>query len=188
MVEDELLTILDEALLPLAAVAEEGGRLIVPSLDVLRYYARPVRLSWMPILGRGLSVVAVVRQPVDLGFSAADYRKLLERVAITVNHRFPPWPLGRSLSVALTTIVMTPEPIGPEDDARLQQSLHINARLRAVPLGLLRLNLGQEAMSFAVAQGPSGLYPEPLTVADALTARFRRFVPLVADEGPGRAS
>ena len=51
------------------------------------------------------------------------------------------------------------------------------SRMRSVPLGLIRLNLGQEAMAFALAAGPAGLFPEPVALADALTKHFRRFVP-----------
>ncbi len=52
-------------------------------------------------------------------------------------------------------------------------------RTRVVPLGLIRVNLGQEAMSLALTRPPGGLFPEPEAVADALTTRLRRFVPLM---------
>ena len=54
----------------------------------------------------------------------------------------------------------------------------LQKRSRVVPLGLIRINLGQEAMAFQLAGGPDDLYPEPAALADALTARFRRYVPL----------
>ncbi len=41
------------------------------------------------------------------------------------------------------------------------------------------MNLGQEALSFALASGPAEAFPEPAAIADALTPHFRRFVPLI---------
>ena len=164
---------------------------------MLRYYYRPVRLHWVPLLGRASSVVAVVRQPVDIGFRPDDYRRFLTRLALAVNGRFPPW-IGRwprpwlrgrdgsaagGLVIGLTVLVLTPEPIGPDDDAMLGQVLGglsaRRTRTRAVPLGLLRVNLGQEALAFALAPGPAGLFAEPEALADALSLHFRRFVQLI---------
>ncbi len=34
-------------------------------------------------------------------------------------------------------------------------------------------------MSFQLAGGPAGLFPEPVTLVDALTTKFRRFVPTI---------
>ena len=191
MVEDQLFEIIDPVLKAVGAVVEPGEDYRRPPLDVLRYYWRPVRLHWTPILGRASSVVAVVRQPVDVGFEPGDYRTFLTRLAFAVNGRFPPWTWsrGRGLSVAgglaigLTILVLTPEPIGPDDDAVLAQILGAfsapRARTRAVPMGLLRVNLGQEATSFALAPGPADLFSEPGAIADALALHFRRFVPLI---------
>jgi hypothetical protein len=146
--------------------------------------------------------VAVVRQPVDVGFRPEDYRRFLTRLAMAVNGRFPPWswtwpsswrslwawfrrrgPSGGGLVIGLTVVILTPEPIGPEDDATLGQLLGSlpahRTRTRAVPLGLIRLNLGQEAVAFALASGPSGLFTEPEALADALSLHFRRFVPMI---------
>ncbi len=79
----------------LGSVPEDGEEFRQPPLDVLRYHRRPVRLGWVPWFGWGLSVLAVVRQPVDIGLSAADYRKFLTRLAMAANGRFPPWGRGR---------------------------------------------------------------------------------------------
>jgi hypothetical protein len=179
MIEDQLLALLDETLRPLGAVPSEGESYLQPSLSVLRYYARDVRLGRLPIVGWGQSVVAVVRQPVDVAFSTAGPRTLLERAATVVHDRYPPWPRGRGLSIGLTTLVLTPEPIAPGDEERLRASLSLPARFRAVPLGLLRLNLGQEAMASALAAGPAGLFQEPVVLAEMLATRLRRYVPLV---------
>ena len=46
-------------------------------------------------------------------------------------------------------------------------------------MGLIRVNLGQEALSFALASGPADIFSEPTALADALTPHFRRFVPLI---------
>jgi len=193
MIEDQLFEIMDPVLKTVGAVAEEGEEYRTPPLDVLRYYHRPVRLHWVPVLDRASSVVALVRQPVDVGFLAEDYRRFLTRLALAVNGRFPPWvwvrrrgPAVRSgLVIGLTVLVLTPEPIGAGDDAMLGQILGTlqaaRTRTRAVPMGLMRINLGQEALAFALAPGPPGLFLEPEALADALTLHFRRFVPLLID-------
>jgi hypothetical protein len=85
--------------------------------------------------------------------------------------------------IGLSAVVLTPEPIGPEDDATLGQILGgfsaTRTRTRAVPLGLFRVNLGQEALAFTLAPGPPGLFTEPEALADALALHFRRFVPMM---------
>jgi hypothetical protein len=199
MIEERLFETIDPILRAAGAVVEAGEEYRTPPLEVLRYYYRPVRLHWMPLLGRASSVVAVVRQPVDIPFRPDDYRTFLTRVARVANSRFPPWTgrwprpwlwwrgRGRSgdggLVIGLTVLVLTPEPIGPEDDATLGQVLRGHSarrsRTRAVPMGLLRVNLGQEALAFALAPGPAGLFAEPDALADALSIHFRRFVPLL---------
>jgi hypothetical protein len=191
MIEDQLFEIIDPVLKEAGAMIEPGEEFRTPPLDVLRYYWRPVRLHWVPLLGRASSVVAVVRQPVDVGFRPDDYRKLVSRLALAVNGRFPPgtWSRRRGfkltggLVIGLTVLVLTPEPIGPEDDATLGQILGkasaTRTRTRAVPLGLMRVNLGQEALAFALAPGPAGLFSEPEALADVLSLQLRRFVPLM---------
>jgi hypothetical protein len=192
MTEDRLFELIDPLLRSAGSVVEAGEEFRAPVLDVLRYYFRPVRLHWVPLLGRASGVAAVVRQPVDVGFRPDDYGRFLTRVALAVNGRFPPWTLPRGprrgraaggLVIGLTVLVLTPEPIGPEDDATLGRVLAglstLRTRTRAVPLGLLRVNLGQEALSFALASGPAGLFTEPEALADALALHFRRFVPLL---------
>lgn len=179
MIEDDLFELLDSVLLPLKATVEPGDDSQDPPFEVLRYYVRPVRVSAVPILGRGLSVVAVCRQPLDLGIGGEGYRRLMERLALVVNTRFPPIRKGRGLTLGLTAVVTTPEPIGPEDDNALARTLDPVPRVRAVPLGIIRVNLGQEAVSFSMRRGPEGVFPEPERVADALAARLRRFVPFL---------
>lgn len=175
MLQDDLLDSIAGALQPLGAGAEIGEEYERPALDILRYYTRLVRIGWLPILGKCRSVVAVVRQPVDLDLAGAV--ELRGRVARAVDARFPAWPRGGGASIALTTIVLTPEPITPQDDERLGKALATPARSRIVPLGWFRLNLGQEAMSFALAEGPDQLFPEPQLLAESFSTRFRRFLP-----------
>lgn len=179
MVESDLFEIIDPILRALGTVPEAGEEFRRPPLDILRYYRRPVRLHWLPLFGRALSVIAVVRQPVDVGFSQEGYRAFLTRLAMAVNGRFPPWRAPRALGVGLIPLILTPEPIRAEDDATLGAVLGSLPRQRAVPIGLFRINLGQEALSFALSANPDGLFPEPEQLADALTPRFRRFVPLL---------
>lgn len=179
MIDDDLLRILDKTLQPLGCAPADGEHYLEPSLSILRWYVRRLHLGGLPILGRASSLVAVARQPVDLVFSAPGNRQLFERLAIVANDRYPAWPRGWGFSIGLTAIVLTPEPIGPGDDAILRDSLSLHARFRAVPLGHIRLNLGQEAMALALAEGPSQRFKEPATVADALALEFRRYVPLL---------
>ena len=176
MLDDALLELVGSALKPLGARAEGGEEYRSPALDVLGYFSRRVKLSWVPVLGRGLSVAMVVRQPVDLSLGGDGARMLVERLTMALNARYPP---VRGLSIGLTGVVLGPEPIGPEDDEGLRKAIEAPARSRVVPLGLFRLNLGQEAMAMALARGPDGLFPEPEVLADALTPHFRRFVPLI---------
>jgi hypothetical protein len=180
LLEDEFLDLIGPVLKPLDLRMEEGEEFREPPLDVLRYYRRPVRLHWMPMIGRAQAVVAVVRQPVDVGLSGSskDYRAFFARLAMAVNGRFPPGSKLGWGSIGLTIIALTPEPIAAEDDALLKVALEAPNRSRVVPLGVVRVNLGQEAMSFQLAGSPDGLFPEPVAIADALTLRFRRFVPL----------
>jgi hypothetical protein len=183
MIEDDFFAIIDPVLRESGSIPELGEEYATPPLDVLRYYRRPVRLHWLPVLGRGMSIVAIARQPLDVGLSTADYRRFLTRVAMAVNGRFPPLR-GRAfhgLAIGLTTLVLTPEPIGPEDDAVLTTVLEPGGRTRVIPFGVIRINLGQEAISFALASSPDRLFPEPILLADALTPRFRRFVTLLEE-------
>jgi hypothetical protein len=183
MTEDGLFDRINPALRELGSIPEEGEEFRRPPLDVLRYYRRGVRLHWMPWFGRGLSVVAVARQPADVALSTAGYRTLLTRLAMAVNGRFPPWGLGRhpkGLVLGMTALILTPEPIGPGDDDVLRSVVSGRPlpRQRAVPLGVLRVNLGQEALSYGLASGPAGAFTEPIALADALTNDLKRFVPL----------
>ena len=180
MLEDEFLDLIDPILEPLGLLEEEGEEFREPPLDVLRYYRRPVRLHWLPVIGRAQAVVAVVRQPVDVGLTGSpkDYGAFFARLAMAVNGRFPPGSRSGWGSIGLTIVALTPEPIAAEDDALLKAALEAPTRSRVVPLGVVRVNLGQEAMAFQLAGSPDGLFPEPVALADALTLRFRRFVPL----------
>ncbi len=184
MTEEAFFDIIGPSLAALGASPEEGEEFRQPPLDVLSYYRRGVKLHWVPWFGQGLSVVAVARQPIDIGLSTDDYATFLNRVAMAVNGRFPPFGKGRQtkgLALGLTVVVLTPEPIGPGDDAVLQTVVTGRPipRQRAVPLGILRVNLGQEALSFALTTGPEEVFTEPVVLADALTRHFRRYVPFL---------
>ncbi len=184
MTEEAFFEIIGPPLTALGSVPEDGEEFRSPPLDVLAYYRRAVRLHWVPWFGQGLSVVAVVRQPVDVGLSEADYTKFLTRVAMAVNGRFPPIGKGRhpkGLALGLTLVVLTPEPIKPGDDDVLGKVVTGRPipRQRAVPLGVLRVNLGQEALSFTLANGPEGVFSEPMAVVDCLTPHLRRYVPML---------
>ena len=176
MTEERLIELVDPVLRGLGSQGREGEEFRHPPLDVVRYYNRSVKLSFLPLLGRSQSVVALIRQPVDIDGTTTGYERLLRRTGMAVNGRFPPW---MGLAIGLTVIFMTPEPIQPADDAMLQKVLEIKLRrMRVVPFGLLRINLGQEAIALAIKSSPDELFPEPLRLADVLTEHFRRFVPL----------
>jgi hypothetical protein len=184
MTEDAFFELIEPVLAGLGCVPEDGEEFRKPALDVLRYDRRGVRLSWVPWFGQGLSVVAVLRQPMDLGRAPGDDRTLLTRLAMAVNGRFPPWGVGRhpkGLVLGVTAVVLTPEPITAADDDALRTLINGRPlpRQRAVPMGMLRVNLGQEALSFALTTGPAGVFTEPVALADALTPHFRRFVSLI---------
>ncbi len=114
-----------------------------------------------------LSVVAVARQPVDVGLSTADDRRFLTRLAMAVNGRFSPWRGHHGLVVGLTAQVLTPEPIGRGDVVVLGTVLGRLPWMRAVPFGVIRANPGQEAIAFALTASPDALFPEPVHLADA---------------------
>lgn len=178
MIEDDLFELIVPVLGRIGARLEVGEEFRSPPLDVLRYHVRRVRLSRIPLLGRALSVTAVVRQPMDVGLAAGGYSEFVKRLSMAINARFPPWPHGPT--VGLTVVALTPEPIAPEEESLLQKAL-VARRSRVVPLGLIRLNLGQEGMSMALTDPPGDLFPEGKALADALTPRFRRFVNLLED-------
>src|SRR5436309_1853814 len=142
MIESDLLPALDSALRPLGSVPDVGEECRDPPLDILRYNLRDIRLNLLPVVGRALSLVVVVPQPCDVAFTREGYVRLFSRLAMAANGRYPPWRWG--LSLGLTALILTTEPIGPEDDATLQAVLDIPSRPRAVLLGLFRLNLDRE--------------------------------------------
>ena len=180
MTNEALFEQIDGVLKPLGGVVEEGEEFASPPLDILRYTRRPTRLHWVPVLGLGQGIVAVVRQPVDLGSSPEHCRGLLNRVALAVNGRFPP-SIRTGAAIGLPVVTLTPEPIGVGDEAVLAKVVDGRTlpRVRSVPLGLFRVNLGQEAFAYALAAGPEGVFPEPLALADVLSQSLRRFVPLM---------
>jgi hypothetical protein len=178
MVEDRFIELIEPVLRELGSVREAGESFHQPPLDVLGYYPRRVRLGRMPFFGRALGVVMVARQPVDVEGNQVGYQRLLTRLGMAANGRFSPW---QGLVVGLTAVVLTPEPIAPGDDAMLRQVLDLAKlrRMRVVPFGLLRVNLGQESIAFAMNESPDGLFTEPTRLADVLCENLQRYVPLI---------
>jgi hypothetical protein len=175
MIEEQLIELIDSLLLGGGSASDEGEEFREPPLLALRYYCRAVRLFRMPFFGKAQSVVMVIRQPVDIEGTKAGYERLLKRASMAASGRFPPW---QGPVIGLTALVITPEPITPGDDGMLREVLGIKLRrMRVVPFGLFRLNLGQEAIALAMHRDSDGLFTEPGAVADALCASFRRFVP-----------
>ncbi len=177
MIEDEFIELIDPVLIAAGSAWDVGEEFREPPLDVLRYYRRAARLGWLPFLARAQSVVSVVRQPVDIDSSREGYQRLVTRSAMAANTRFPPW---KGLVLGLTIVVLTPEPIAAGDDAVLGEVLALRLRrMRVVPFGLLKINLGQEAMAMAIGSSPDDAFTEPVQLADVLCERFRRYVPLL---------
>jgi hypothetical protein len=178
MLETDLLRSIEPSLSALGARWHDGEVFDDPPLAVLRYAVRPTRVSRVPLLGRALGVVAIVRQPIDLAFDAPGLRTLLSRLGRAAAYRFPQrtGPEG-GLALGLTAIVLTPEPIRPDDDGRLETALARPPAGRAVPVGLFRVNLGQECLALALRKSPRNAFPEPLAVAEALSAVLARHVP-----------
>lgn len=179
MIEEEFHSLVSPILREGGSVACEGEEFREPALDVLRYDYRPVRLNLLPWIGRAASVVITVRQPIDVEFTVEGYVRLRRRMAGAVHGRFPPFSKGSGLAIGLTAIILTPEPIGAQDDGILDAALKTTIRGRVLPLGLIRVNLGQEALAFALARGPGGLFPDPEKLVDGLIPHLRRYVPLL---------
>jgi hypothetical protein len=177
MIEDDFIDLIEPLLLKAGSSFQGGEQFRQPPLDILRYYQRAVQIGRIPLFGQAQSVVLVARQPVDIEGSQASYGQLLTRLAMAVNGRFPPW---KGPTIGLNAVVLTPEPIVPGDDDMLRAALGIKLRrMRTVPLGLYRINLGQEALALAMHTDPSGAFTEGGLLAELLCERFRRFVPLL---------
>ena len=177
MIEDQLIELIEPPLQEVGSRFQGGEEFRDPPLDVLRYYRRPVRIGPIPLISQAQSVVLLARQPVDIDGSRPSYERLLTRLAMAVNGRFPPW---RGLTIGLSALVLTPEPIAPGDDDMLRAVVGLKLRrMRVVPLGLYRINLGQEAMALAMQTDPTGVFTEGGALAELLCERFRRFVPLI---------
>lgn len=178
MTYEEFFEECSQLLRPLHYSSDDGEEFRDPPLDVLRYEVRKVRLHWIPILGRALGVVAIIHQPKDVTASAASHRELLLRVSRAVHGRYPPWPSGGpGLVIGLTTVIVTTDLIAPQDEQFLALALPGPPRSRIVPMGLLRVNLEQEAFAFAIGPSPQDLFPEAMTLADGLSRVLGRFVP-----------
>jgi hypothetical protein len=178
MLEDRFIELVEPVLREIGSVREAGEEFREPPLDVLGYYPRRVRLRWVPVLGKALGVVMIARQPADVEGTTSGYQRLLTRMAMAANGRFPPL---KGLVLGVTAVVLTPEPIAPADDAMLRQVLDTKLRrMRVVPFGLIRVNLGQEALALAINSSPDGLFPEPVRLADLLCEHLRRYVPPIS--------
>jgi hypothetical protein len=186
MSEDDLIERLDELLKGLGARPGDGEVFASPPLDIARVWSRRVRLGRLPWLGRGASVVVLVREPDDDGsaLGPGGTGVLLDRVGRAINGRFPPWGDPGGLVLGLTLIVLSPRPIAPEEAEALSTALNsataTSSRTRCVLLGLVRVDLSEEVTAFAVRPGPDGLFTEPLAVADAASEWFRRHVPRIS--------
>lgn len=179
MTEDDLRDWLDSAMRDLGCVFEPGNEQQSPPLEVLGYYVRRVRITWVPIVGQGLSIVAVCRMPSDLTGTERIYRDLIERLSELVNSRFPPIFKSRGITLGLSVIVLTNQMISADEDSRLARVLEPVLRTRVVPLSIFVVNLEQDTFASSLKRGPEGLFPESESIADGFASKFRRFLPLI---------
>ena len=91
MLLDQLIELIEPALQQVGSSFQGGEEFRDPPLDVLRYYRRSVRMGRLPFFGQAQSVVLVARQPVDIDGSSQSHERLLKRLAMAANGRFPPW-------------------------------------------------------------------------------------------------
>lgn len=178
MLEDDFLSEWNKWLKANQWQAMEGEEFTSPALDVLAYGAKQIRLSRLPLFGRGLAVIALTRQPVDLKSDANGLKEWTERLARAVNGLFPPWKSLRPGAVLLIAVQLTPEPIRGEDEERFKPVLGHWTGSRVVPAGILRINLGQGAMASVLAEGLPRDLPELGQLVDTWASQFQRFLPM----------
>ena len=152
MLEDQFIELIDPLLLEGLGRRDRGR---VSRAAAVRAAVLPPpsgRLNRVPIFGEAHSVVMVDPAAGRHRRNEGRSERLLTRLAMAANGRFPPW---RGLVIGLTAIVLTPEPIEPADDAMLREVLGVKlGRMRVVPFGLIRVNLGQEAIALAIQSEP----------------------------------
>lgn len=180
MTDSEFFDLLDSTLSGSEAI--EGEEFTSPQLLVYRYHRRAVRIGWLPVVGKVLSVVATVQRPRDLPRTAEGFAGLLRRVAMAANGKFPPRPLRHGLTIGLTTVILERESLQPGDDAMLAGIRANVAPMRCVPLGMILVNDEQEAMSFSLRGVSDPALDDPGRIVDGLDKRFRRFVPMFTGE------
>ena len=156
----------------------EGETFSQPPLDVLAYAAKPIRLSRLPLFGRGLAVVAITRHPVDLMSDTVGLKIWVQRLAKAVNGQYPPWKKLRPGAILLIAVQLTPEPIRGEDEDKFKPVLGFWTGSRVVPAGVSRMNLGQGAMASVLAEGLPRDLPEVGQLIDSWGLEFSRFVPM----------
>lgn len=178
MLEDEFLTDWNKWLKANNWQALEGEEFQEPSLDILAYGAKPIRLSRVPLFGRGMAVIAVSRHPQDLKSDVAGLKTWSERLAKAVNGQFPPWKSGRPGAILLIAVQLSPEPMRGEDEERFKPVLGHWTGTRVVPAGIVRINLGQGAMASILAEGLPRDLPEVGQLVDSWSNQFQRFVPM----------
>lgn len=157
---------------------DEGEEFHQPPLDLLALGVKRIRLSRVPLFGRGLAVVAICRHPQDLRSDSTGLKQWADRLAQAVNGRFPPWKIRRPGAILLIAVQLTPEPITAADEDRLKTVLGHWTRTRVIPAALVRINLGQMAFSSILADGLTQSLPEIGSLVDTWASQFQRFVPL----------
>jgi hypothetical protein len=178
MLQDDLINDWNSWLKSSQWQAHEGEEFRDPPLDVLAYGVKAIRLSYVPVFGRGLAVVAMSRHPIDLKSDTAGLKLWIERLAKAVNGLVPPWKSFRPGAVLLIAVQLTPEPINGSDEDQIKPVLGHWTGTRVVPAGIVRINLGQNAMSSVLAEGLPRDLPEIGQLVDQWSSHFQRFVPM----------
>lgn len=157
---------------------EDGEEFSQPPLEVLAFGVKPIRLSRLPLFGRGYAVVALTRHPIDLKSDEIGLKSWVERLSKAINGRILPWKTWRPGAVLMIAVQLTPEPIKGEEEERFKKVLGHWTGTRVVPAGIVRVNLGQMAMSSLMADGLTRDLPELAKLIDTWSNQFQRFVPM----------
>jgi hypothetical protein len=162
-----------------------GDRYEDPELDVLLYLKRSLRLSGLPVIGRGLGIIGLIREPSDLQVETFEgASRIMTRATRAISTRFPPIRNGHGLAILSCLLITTSRPIAPHTETHLETLLDRQSKTqRAVVLGCFVVNPEQLVMAQAVRRASGFDYPEPVLLADALAPRFRRYVPLMPPDG-----
>jgi hypothetical protein len=101
-----------------------GDRYEDPELDVLLYLKRSLRLSGLPVIGRGLGIIGLIREPSDLQVETFEgASRIMTRATRAISTRFPPIRNGHGLAILSCLLITTSRPIAPHTETHLETLL-----------------------------------------------------------------